>query len=500
MSVAVRAALAVLLMVGFYLLALAIAGGLLFIPYAEWVYAHRLHPKLALLCVVGAGVILWAILPRIDRFDPPWPRLQPGEHPRLFALIRGVAQATGQAMPVEVYLDPDLNAWVAQRGGVMGVGSRRVMGIGLPLLDVLKTSQLRAVIAHEFGHYYGGDTKLGPWIYKTRGAIIRTVRSLAEGGHSILYLPFLGYGKLFLRITNAVSRRQELSADALAARVAGRDAAASALRSIHGYALAFQPFLQSELEPVLGAGFRPPIAEGFARFLRAGSISTAVDRAVDEELRQGRKDPYDTHPPLKERLAALDRLPPGVLPAAEDAPALGLLDRLPGLETDLLGAMAGPAKIRKLKPVAWDAVGGEVYLPMWTEHVGKHAAILKGVTAAGLPEAMADLPALGRRLGAGAKAPKDEAAGRAVALLGAALALALVREGWTLRAEPGAAVSLRKGDAAVEPFKAVEELGTNTLDPAVWRARCDELGIAGLDLGTTAEAGGPPPPNTNAQR
>ena len=27
------------------------------------------------------------------------------------------------------------------------------------------------MLAHEFGHFYGGDTKLGPWIYKTRAAI-----------------------------------------------------------------------------------------------------------------------------------------------------------------------------------------------------------------------------------------------------------------------------------------------------------------------------------------
>jgi Zn-dependent protease with chaperone function len=83
------------------------------------------------------------------------------------------------------------------------------MGLGLPLLRVLTISQLRAVLAHEFGHYYGGDTKLGPWIYKTRSAIGRTLDSLRghEGWSSLLQLPFLWYGKMFLRITHAVSRR-----------------------------------------------------------------------------------------------------------------------------------------------------------------------------------------------------------------------------------------------------------------------------------------------------
>jgi Zn-dependent protease with chaperone function len=87
-------------------------------------------------------------------------------------------------MPAHVYLVSDVNAFVTQRGGIMGIGSRRVMGIGLPLLRTLQVDELRAVLAHEMGHFYGGDTKLGPWIYKTRGALARTVVNLAKAGRS----------------------------------------------------------------------------------------------------------------------------------------------------------------------------------------------------------------------------------------------------------------------------------------------------------------------------
>ena len=76
-----------------------------------------------------------------------------------------------EPMPREVYLIGDVNAFVADRGGFMGFGSRRVMGLGLPLLSILSVSQFRAVLAHEFAHYYGGDTSLGPWVYKTQTAI-----------------------------------------------------------------------------------------------------------------------------------------------------------------------------------------------------------------------------------------------------------------------------------------------------------------------------------------
>jgi hypothetical protein len=54
---------------------LAVVVVLIYLPYAEMRYAHRIHPKLALACVIGALVVLWSILPRRDRFVPPGLRL-----------------------------------------------------------------------------------------------------------------------------------------------------------------------------------------------------------------------------------------------------------------------------------------------------------------------------------------------------------------------------------------------------------------------------------------
>jgi hypothetical protein len=118
-------------MIGFYLLALTISAALVFAVYAEARYAHRIHLKLALFCLGGAGLIIWSIIPRPDKFTAPGPPLEEQNHPRLFAEPRRTAKRTGQAMPKEVYLVPDVNAWVSQRGGVMGIGSRRIMGVGL---------------------------------------------------------------------------------------------------------------------------------------------------------------------------------------------------------------------------------------------------------------------------------------------------------------------------------------------------------------------------------
>ena len=146
-------------------LALGLAGALLWVPYAVFNYAGRIPVKLALGCLAGAAIILWSVMPRPDRFEAPGPELEPAKHPKLFQMIRGVASATKQEMPAEVYLVGDMNAWVAHRGGLMGLGARGIMGLGLPLLQTLSVSELRAVLAHEFGHYHGGDTKLGRFVY-----------------------------------------------------------------------------------------------------------------------------------------------------------------------------------------------------------------------------------------------------------------------------------------------------------------------------------------------
>jgi Zn-dependent protease with chaperone function len=484
-SLAGRALLAIVLMIGFYLLAVAIASGLLYLPYAELVYAHRLHPKLALVCVIGALGILWSVLPRLDKFAPPGPQLTRAQHPQLFTELDGVAKSVNQAMPAEVYLVPDVNAWVTQRGGIMGFGSRRVMGLGLPLMHMLTRSQFRAVLAHEFGHYYGGDTKLGPWIYKTRGAIGRTLNSLGDG--SWLQLPFLWYGKIFLRITHAVSRRQEFVADELAARAVGSQPLIGGLRTIHGVAPAFNAYWFQECAPVLNAGYRPPFTEGFQRFVQAAPVAKVINEQLDEELKTGKSDPYDTHPPLKERVAAVERLPAGNA-GPDDPPATTLLADLAGVENLLVATMVKPEFARKLKPIDWTEVSSRVYLPQWTALVQANQSALSGLTPESLPQLAANLKPFGRRLRTtDGQAPDDgHAEALAVGVVGAVLTVLLVNRGGNLESLPGEKITVTLGSITSEPFAILRSLADAKLTTEAWQRQCSELGIMGTDLGKVA--------------
>src|SRR5262249_52967625 len=142
--------------------------------------------------------------------------------------------------------------------------------------------------------------------------------------------------------------------------------------------LAFQPYWSGEVDPVLSAGFLPPLADGFGRFVEQPKIAERIQQAIETDAREGRHDPYDSHPSLRERLAALGEA--GETPVAGDASALTLLDGVSALERDLLVAVADADRVRKLKPVSWDDVGSAVYIPRWQAFVREHASVLSGKT------------------------------------------------------------------------------------------------------------------------
>ena len=479
-SVGGRAALAMLLMVGFYGLALGVIAGLLWIPYAEIAYAGRIHFRLAAFCLLGAGAIGWSILPRRDRFEAPGPRLQPESHPRLFEVIEQVAERTGQKMPSEVYAVAEVNAFVTERGGVMGVGSRRVMGIGIPLLQLLSVAQLRAVIAHEFGHFHGGDTKLGPWVYKTRAAIGRTLESLSE---SWLSKPFEWYGHLFVRISHAVSRRQELAADALAARVAGARALVEGLKRVSGGAAAYAAYWRQEAQPVLSEGYRIPMANGFSHYLRAEPVLRAVQAHVDRALEEGSADPYDTHPCLRDRIAAvapqIDRDEPD-----DDRRALELLGEVASVETDLLASRSSEQIARSLKPISWEEVGTEVYAPAWRRHAVTYREVTSGLTVGGLPGAATDLAALARRLPPKSREEGSEEQWQEMAaeVLAISLGVSLVEAGFTLRGLPGEPLLLERAGESVDATGTVRDLRRGALTPDAWADFCERHGLSNRSL------------------
>ena len=63
-SLAARAVLAIALMIGYYVLALAVSAALIWIPYAEFRYLERVDARIGFACLAGAATILWALVLR----------------------------------------------------------------------------------------------------------------------------------------------------------------------------------------------------------------------------------------------------------------------------------------------------------------------------------------------------------------------------------------------------------------------------------------------------
>ena len=498
-SLALFAALAMLMVVVSYLFIILLAAACVYLPWLVVTNVANFQ-TLALFVagVIVAGSMLWSMVPRRDKFAAPGLPLERTSHPRLFTELDRIACALQEPMPREVYLIGEPNAWVADRGGLMGFGSRRVMGLGLPLLGALNISQFRAILAHEFAHYYGGDKRLGPLLHKTQMGMIRTFENMGSVGKAmrvelmqILYVVVFGilkwYWLLFLRAINFVSRRQEFRADELACIVAGPQSLVSGLRIVHGASLAWPAYWNTEVGPMLNSGFLPAIAGGFSEFLAAPAIAKQVEKGIETEMREGKTEPYDSHPPLRDRVAAAEALPNQSQLEGQQS-AWSLLEDGGTAELAFLEALNPDLPKNALKRVSWEEQGSAILIPSWTSFVREYAPLLHGITAGNLAESTGKVPqiALHIRDPKGMLLTPEQRVERARSLLGTALGLALVNNGWKLHSRPGE-FHVDWGDEQINPHKLMLQISDGVISKEAWAAKCKTLGIEDISLTIAAE-------------
>lgn len=495
---ALYAIFGIAMVIGSYLFVALLATGCVYLPYIVFARAgadsgHGWDVLILLFGIVIAATMLWSLIPRREEFTAPGLLLDRTRHPRLFAEIDSIAAALKEPVPRDVYLIGDANAFVADRGGVMGFGSRRIMGLGLPLLSTMTVSQFRAVLAHEFAHYYGGDTSLGPWVYRTKSSIVRvfenvgSVRPLAR--IAVLAAMYLVVTTLlkwyfvgFLRISNFVSRRQEYRADELASLIAGRQNLIDGLQAIHRAAAVWPAYWKQEVQPVLSMGSLVAIGDGLTRFMALPQVSEAVRKSLETRLREEKTRPYDSHPPLRDRIAAAQRFPDGFAPQ-DSVSASCLIENLPDAEIGFVEDRIDDIRPGSLKYVPWDDVAIRVTIPGWQQSVSEYSELLKGVT----PESFPDQVPKFREFGSRIRDPKgmllspDQRTARAAGLFAAALALAMIRSGWELQVGPGM-LRMSRGNHEFNPFLAVNQLMTHKLSREAWTAKCQELGLSQLTL------------------
>jgi Zn-dependent protease with chaperone function len=473
-SVARRAVLALALAIGFYVLAaiiIALCLGAFCLQFRLGHFSLRLSIGVLLL----AGIVLFSILPRRQPFEAPGPLVNAELQPDLFAMLKRLSQRTGEAMPRDVYIVPDVNAFVSNRPGKRG--RERIMGIGLPLMQVLTVSELEAVLAHEFGHYYGGDTKLGPWVYSTYNAISRTLESLGGG---FTQIPFKLYGNMFMRVSQGVSRQQEYTADAFAARIAGPRPLIAALRKIHGEAPAFQQYWGAYVAPVLQSGHLPPITAGF-KSLHSEKLQTQMDEYVDEQMEKDEGDVHDSHPPLRDRIAALEKIDVAI--ETNDAPAIDLIRQVSVIERVMAGQLFFEVGADDVKTMEWQNVANELFVPRWRETEEAFRHWLGKWTVGSLGKLVAGFEEFGKEMTAQNGAPIGEEYRLAVAQIAtqAGLSVALLDDGWRFVMDPSQGQYFEKEDTRIDP--PLEALWAGYVGAAAWTDGCDDSKIGHLPLG-----------------
>jgi heat shock protein HtpX len=477
---------AVGMIIGYYVFALAILVGL---SFATLVLMVVLFPA-AGLTMVGAISILVSIVPRPDFFRAPGPRVNAESQPRLFQALSEIAETIGQKMPSEVYLIPDANAWVAERGGFLGIGRRRVMCIGLPLLSTLTVSEFRGVMAHEFGHYYSRDTEITRWIGSTRDAMIRNIEMMSSSKYSQwLHLYFVEYADWFLRSTQDISRRQEFLADELAAWLVGSQSMVDGLLKIHSGDYAFHAYWNGAIAPLLEFGVHPPILQGFSRFMATTDISSSMGRTAERKLKEDKTDIYDSHPALPERIAAVKVLPVRSW-QGEDPPALSLMENVEQIEDVGLLGLVRSAKRYNLRPISWEDALTQAYIPMWEKTVQAYAPGLAGITSEALPGLVNRLSEFGFEMLKKSNRQREfmDSAQITARAVGASLALALHKAGWDLHVLPGEPICAERDGQQIMPFEVLGKLASHRLSADSWRNQCMEAGIAGVDFGTLVPA------------
>ncbi|MFK0251179.1 M48 family metallopeptidase [Amycolatopsis azurea] len=306
-----RGLLAAVLLAAFPLLVLAFVGGIVALEVLALRHNVFTAVKLGIITVPVGWILLKTLLTveRATDDDIPGVEVTPEDQPSLWALVRELADEAGTRPPDEIHLDADVNAAVTERTSWLGLRVlRRRMIIGVPLIMGLRQDQFRAVLAHELGHYSNKDTRFSALTYRGRKSIARVVNGLGREGYFERFVGWLfkQYAKLYFMVSMSVCRNQELAADAVSARLAGTDAAASALREIEALAVTWRFFMNNYAAIGWDAGYLPDrFGEGYRALL--------TDPTRAEQMEEMRQNPpeektsrWDTHPATRDRVATLE--------------------------------------------------------------------------------------------------------------------------------------------------------------------------------------------------
>ncbi len=185
--------------------------------------------------------------------------LKAKDHPRLFKFLHTIADETGAPKPHRVFLSPRVNAAVFYDLNFFNLimPSKKNLEIGLGLVNVLTLSELKAVLAHEFGHFAQKTMAVGRWVYVAQQIATQVVNKrdmldkfLSGLSRFDLRVAWIGWLLQFvvwsirsltdtllsgvILAQRALSREMEFQADLVSVSATGSEALINALHKLSG--------------------------------------------------------------------------------------------------------------------------------------------------------------------------------------------------------------------------------------------------------------------------
>lgn len=335
---------ALLALLGFAILALIIGSAatvlliLVAVPFLLWsgglhaLWTYVWLGKILLLLAVPLWFLVRASLSALlTRFPVPQGlELRREQAPALFEAMDAMRARMKGPRFHHVLVNGELNAAVVQRPlfGLFGP-SRNYLILGLPLLESLSPQEALAVVAHEYGHLAGSHGRFGAFIYRLRNTW-GTVHAISQQWQGAAGAPLrrmvAWYAPHFNAYTFVLARANEYQADAAASDLVGAGVTASALKRVDVSSAHFGNFMEQTFRQTADS---PTPPTDFCTSW-AAVANEAPSEQAQRWLRRALAVPQgvgDTHPPLKERLRALqgdDAAAAAEVPAPVEGPSAAL--------------------------------------------------------------------------------------------------------------------------------------------------------------------------------
>lgn len=283
--------------------------------------------------VAGVLMLLFMIKPILARRDKSAKPIivERDQEPLLFAFIARICNILKAPVPNEVVLDCQVNASASFRRGLMSFGSNDLtLTIGLPLVAGLTLRELAGVLAHELGHFAQGAGMRATYLIRTiNGGFARIVYERDEWDEWLekaknvdfrltLVIWFaqagIGVNRLILKglmmIGHACScfmlRQMEYDADRYEIELAGTDTFISTSEKMPMLSIA----LMNAFEDARNALRTKKLPDDLTALMtHHDALISKLDRdRVLDHQRQEQTGLLDTHPSMRDRVAAAKRL------------------------------------------------------------------------------------------------------------------------------------------------------------------------------------------------